>query len=182
MKKTFLVKIDQSWTLFLDRDGVVNKKLPNDYVKSWDEFELLPGALEAISILSRCFYRIILVTNQQGIGKGLMTKKDLESIHQKMLDVINLSGGRIDKVYYCPNLVADNSPHRKPNIGMALQAQQDFPKINFKQSIMVGDSFSDIEFGKNAGMKTILISENQTLEIADYTFSSLLDVAKAIEK
>ena len=93
------IDIDKSWTLFLDRDGVINKKLENDYVKSWDEFEFLPGVLKSIQHFSQIFGKIVVVTNQQGIGKGLYTHEDLQNIHHKMIMEITNAGGRIDKVY-----------------------------------------------------------------------------------
>jgi histidinol-phosphate phosphatase family protein len=152
--------INKSWTLFLDRDGVINRQIKGDYVRDISRFEWLPGSQEAITGLSRLFGRIIIVTNQQGIGKGLMTKADLDDIHQYLQNNIKAAGGKIDKIYYCPYLSTENQPCRKPDIGMALQAKADFPDINFEKSIMVGDSVSDMEFGKNAGMKTAMIHEN----------------------
>ncbi|MBK9733068.1 MAG: HAD family hydrolase [Chitinophagaceae bacterium] len=149
--------IDKSWTLFLDRDGVLNKKIDDDYVRSIDQFEWLPGVPQAIKKLSGLFGRIIIITNQQGVGKGLMMKEDVESIHTNIIESVKITGGRIDAVYYAPQLKSENSEYRKPNIGMALQAKKDFPEIDFSKSIMVGDSMSDIEFGKKAGMKTVFI-------------------------
>ncbi len=153
------LSINKEWTLFLDRDGVINKKLDNDYVKHWIEFEFLDGVLEAIKSFHEVFGRIIIVTNQQGIGKGIYRVEDLELIHKNMLYEINYFGGRIDKIYYSPYLASENHASRKPGIGMALQAQRDFPEIDFKRSIIIGDSISDMEFGRNAGMKTIYVSD-----------------------
>lgn len=150
-------KIDKSWTLFLDRDGVINKRLVDDYVKHWDKFEFLDGVLEAIEKFNLMFGTIVIVTNQQGIGKGLMTIAQVDEIHQKMISVINENGGRIDKCYICPNLKSDHATCRKPEIGMAIQAQKDFPNINFEKSIIFGDSASDMQFGKNAGMKRVFV-------------------------
>ena len=149
--------IDKSWTLFLDRDGVINKKIDDDYVRSLDQFEWLPGVIESIKKLSSLFGRIIIITNQQGIGKGLMTEEAVESIHEHIIQSIKQAGGKIDGVYYAPHLKSENSEFRKPNIGMAMQAKKDFPEIDFSKSIMVGDSRSDMEFGKKAGMKTVFI-------------------------
>lgn len=152
--------IDQNWTLFLDRDGVINKLLPGDYVKSLDQFEILPGVPEAIAKASRIFGRIIVVTNQQGIGKGLMTVDDLMLIHAFLRRKIAENGGRIDAIYFSPHLTAESNPMRKPGIGMALTARLDFPEIEFSKCIMVGDSPSDMEFGQNAGMRTVFIQSN----------------------
>ena len=110
-------------TLFLDRDGIINRLRPGDYVKSWDEFEFLPGALNALTKCNAMFRRILVVTNQRGVGKGLMTRQALDEIHRRMLQTIAAHGGRIDKIYCCTGL-SENDPCRKPNIGMALQAQK----------------------------------------------------------
>jgi len=147
-------------TLFLDRDGVINKKRENDYVRKWEQFEFLPNVIEALKILNDFFDRIIIVTNQRGIGRGLMTEKDLDDIHQKMLSFLTKEEIKIDKIYYCPHDYKKEICNcRKPDIGMALQAKNDFPDIDFKKSIMVGDSLSDIEFGKKVGIKSFLIGE-----------------------
>ncbi len=167
-------KIDKTWTLFLDRDGVINKKRENDYVKNWSEFSFIKGSLEAISSLSRIFGKIIIVTNQRGVGKGLMLEDELLLIHQKMVDEITLNSGRIDKIYYCKD-VEITSDCRKPNSGMAFQALKDFPEINFKKSIIVGDSFSDIEFGQKLEMKTIFIGKSNFNLDLDGKFSSLYE-------
>jgi D-glycero-D-manno-heptose 1,7-bisphosphate phosphatase len=145
-------------TLFLDRDGIINIHLKNDYVKNWEEFEFLPGVLEAFALLSQEFQKILIVTNQRGVGKGLMTENNLKCIHQKMISEIEKYGGRIDKIYYCTDVNSENI-NRKPNSGMAFQAKKDFPDIEFTRSVMVGDSLSDLEFGKRLGMKTILINK-----------------------
>ena len=140
-------KLDTSWSLFLDRDGVINKKLEDDYVKSWDEFSFKVGTLEALAELRKVFGHIFIVTNQRGVGLGKMTEEVLNEIHSNMLFEIEEASGKIDKVYYCVD-TDNNSPYRKPNIGMGLMAKQDFPEIDFSKSIMVGDSISDMEFGE----------------------------------
>ena len=152
-------------TLFLDRDGIINRLRPGDYVKSWDEFEFLPGALNALTKCNAMFRRILVVTNQRGVGKGLMTRQALDEIHRRMLQTIAAHGGRIDKIYCCTGL-SENDPCRKPNIGMALQAQKEFPEIDFASALMVGDTSSDLLFGRNAGMPTVLIGEDDPQ--ADY--------------
>src|SRR5208283_2409218 len=114
------LKIDKSWTLFLDRDGVINLHYPNDYVKSWDEFYFLEGTLDALTQLAKIFRRIIIVTNQQGVGHGLMKHEDLEYIHAEMLKEVRKHGGRIHAIYTATDLKEDDVRQmRKPNIGMA---------------------------------------------------------------
>lgn len=172
--------------LFLDRDGVINERLPGDYVKSPEAFVFCQGVLEAIKILSLHFQPVIVVTNQAGIGKGLMNEDNLKAIHDKMITAVANAGGRIDAIYCCPNIPADNSPCRKPDTGMGLQAQSDFPEIIFHNAWMVGDSLSDIEFGKRLGMKTALILgkiEEQALHAAittDWKGNALIDFSKTI--
>lgn len=148
---------NSGWTLFLDRDGVINRRLVGTYVKRWEDFEFTHRALEAINIFGKYFETIVVVTNQQCIGKGELTREELDLIHGNMKKEIERVGGFIHKVYYCPNLKAENAPCRKPNPGMGWQAKKDFPKINFQESIMVGDSFSDMEFGWQLGTKTVFI-------------------------
>ncbi len=176
------LNINKNWTLFLDRDGVINKKIDNDYVKQWIEFEFIEGVLDALKFLNTVFGNIIVVTNQQGIGKKLYRKEDLEIIHKNMLYEIAYHGGKIDKVYFSPYLKSENHPFRKPGIGMALKAKEDISTINFKESIMVGDSMSDMEFGRNAGMKTIYISEEITEnDKIDFNFKSLNEIVISLQ-
>src|ERR1043165_9870225 len=156
------LNIDKSWTLFLDREGVINRKIESDYVKNWVEFEFLEHTLAALRLLNKLFGRIVIVTNQQGIGKKLYRTEDLELIHKNMLYEIAFHGGRVDQVYFSPHLESENHPTRKPGIGMALQARKEFPEIDFKRSIVVGDSKSDMEFGRAAGMHTVLLTESET--------------------
>ncbi len=145
-------------TLFLDRDGVINVRPPGDYVRRWEDFHFLPGVLEAMPRLAARFSRIIVVTNQQGIGKGVMTEADLADIHQRMIAAIEEAGGRIDAVFHSPDLRSKPDHSRKPRPTLALRARAQFPEIEFSQSIMVGDTLSDMQFGYRLGMKTVLIS------------------------
>lgn len=179
------LNIDRKWALFLDRDGVINKKIENDYVRNWEQFEFLPGVLEALKILSDIFGRIIIVTNQRGIGRGFMTEKDLEYIHRNMLNIFEASGIKVDAIYYCPHdYEREICNCRKPDMGMGLQAKKDFPDIDFSRSIMVGDSRSDMEFGRSLGMFTVCISgQHETLsEDIDFCFRNLLEFALFVRK
>ena len=149
--------INSEWTLFLDRDGVINHEKKDDYIRHWSEFEFYAESLLALPLLAQKFNRIIITTNQKGIGKGLMTDADLAAIHLYMTNKILEIGGRIDAIYYCSDL--DNqSPNRKPQPGMAFQAKASFPSIDLSKSIMVGNRMSDMEFGRNAGMHTIYLA------------------------
>ena len=145
-------------TIFLDRDGVINIERPADYAKNISEFIFIDGVLDAIAILSNKFEHIFIVTNQRGIGRGVMTMEDLEKVHNYMLDEIDKAGGRISKIYFC----TDTQPvsiNRKPNTGMAFKAMGDYPFVVFSKSIMVGNSRSDMEFGNKLGMYTVLVGD-----------------------
>ena len=174
---------DNSWTLFLDRDGVINERLIGDYVKTPDEFRFIEGVPKAIAALSEVFGQIIIVTNQQGIGKGLMTEEDLRIIHDIMISGIEEAGGRINKIYHAPHLERDDSSLRKPNTGMALQAQKDFPEIDFHKSVMVGDGLHDMEFGRLLGMLRVFISLDSDPSndgLFDFHFESLTAFAEGV--
>jgi histidinol-phosphate phosphatase family protein len=173
--------IDSGWTLFLDRDGVINKKIENDYVKHTIEFEFMDGVIPALKKLKDVFGTIVVVTNQQGIGKGVMRTEDLDLIHKNMLYEIEYMGGKIHQVYFSPHLASENHPTRKPAIGMALKAKGDHPHIDFGKSIIVGDSLSDMEFGRKAGMKTVFISGSELKdERVDFNFKSLKEFSDQI--
>ena len=148
--------------LLLDRDGVINVLRPNDYVKSVDEFVFCDGALEALRRLNPCFRRIVIVTNQRGVGRGLMTEADLAEIHDWMLARIREAGGRIDRIYVC-TAVDPADPRRKPNPGMAREVRADFPDIDFARSILVGDSASDLEFARRAGIPAVCLRDPDNL-------------------
>jgi D-glycero-D-manno-heptose 1,7-bisphosphate phosphatase len=172
------------WTLFLDRDGVINIEKNNDYILSWAEFHFYPQSLKALPILAQHFSRMVVVTNQKGVGKGLMTEADLLTIHHNMQAEIVRHGGRLDAMYYCTDL-ADDSPRRKPQPGMAFQAQADFPAIDFSRSIMVGNRFSDMRFGRQAGMKTVFLATTHPElpfpdPLVDARFNDLLAFAEAL--
>lgn len=151
------IPTDRTWTLFLDRDGVINEEIVGSYITTWEEFKFCEGALEALKSLNDIFSNIVVVTNQRGVGKGIMTMETLKDIHIRMTNDVVAVRGRIDKVYACTAL-EDNDHNRKPNTGMAIQAKEDFPQIDFKKSVMVGNSLSDMEFGKKLGMHTVFLT------------------------
>jgi histidinol-phosphate phosphatase family protein len=164
----------KEWTLFLDRDGVISHRLVDDYVKRWEDFRFIDGVMEAMADFNRIFGRIVIVSNQQGVGKGLMSAESLDLIDRLMKEEVTKNGGRIDASFYCTYLASENHPDRKPSTGMGLKAKAAFPEIDFSKSVMVGDSLSDLVFGKSLGMITVFINEeNDTPEIADFRFNSL---------
>lgn len=169
-------QVDKEWTLFLDRDGVINKWLPGEYVQHWGMFEFEYKSKEAIAKLSEIFGRIIIVTNQQGIHKGLMSPRDLDNVHDKMLDEIEELGGKIDRIYYCP--FPDGHEDRKPSPGMVKKAQRDYPKIDFSKSIMVGDKNSDMQMAKAVDLISVMVADHEETvkeDLVDYKFQNLFD-------
>ena len=179
-----LKTIDNSWTLFLDRDGVINFERNNDYVKSWEEFKFYDESIKALPLLAAKFTTIVITTNQKGVGKGIMTEESLQTIHHNMVSEIEKMGGRIDHIFYCID-VDNDSINRKPQPGMAFQAQEKFPSIDFTKSIMVGNRTSDMEFGRNAGLHTVFLATTHPETaypnpLIDYRFNHLLEFAKAL--
>ncbi|MBC7536184.1 MAG: HAD family hydrolase [Ferruginibacter sp.] len=176
--------INHSWTLFLDRDGVINHEKDKDYIHTWDEFKFYDGVKEAIKKCSSLFNRIVVVTNQKGVGKGLTKLEDLHILHANMQRDIKAAGGHIDAVFYCSDL-EDNSPFRKPNPGMGLQAAKQFPDIDLKKTIMVGNTISDMEFGRNLGMHTVFLPTTRPEvdlqdERIDSVYANLFEFAEAL--
>jgi len=171
--------------IFLDRDGVINKKAKeHDYIKNWGEFEFLPHIANVISQLNKNFL-VVVVSNQGGISQGLMTADDVNSIHSNMSSELKKSNATIDKIYICPHYVKEKCACRKPEPGLILQAQKEL-NIDLLNSYMIGDSLIDIEAGKKAGCKTILLTNtnvahkikphftaNNILEIADFIYTNL---------
>lgn len=175
--------IDSNWTLFLDRDGVINERLVNDYVKALSELKILEGVPEAMGLFSQLFRRVLVVTNQQGIGKGKMTASDVATIHAAIRSTLTRRGGKIERFYVAPQTVAEKSNDRKPGVGMGLKAQSDYPDIDFSTCLMIGDSESDIDFGVKLGMKTIrLTALRNTPTKADYIYTSLREVAHQLAR
>lgn len=179
-----LQKIDQSWTLFLDRDGVINHETVGSYITRWEDFRFYDGVLEALKIFAERFGRIFIVTNQRGVSKGLMTEQDLNDVHLNMLGMIEANGGRVDKIYYCTDM--DNeSPNRKPNPGMGWRAKKNFPEIDFARSLMIGNTMNDMIFGKKLGMYTFFIASNRPAPPlpdpnTDAVFPSLVNIASSM--
>lgn len=151
--------------IFLDRDGVINKKpADHDYVKRWGEFEFVPGAAEAVKLLTDAGYEIYVISNQRGIARGLMSSEDLLDVNRRMAEELARSGGRIAGVYHCPHGKDENCFCRKPNPGMLFQAAREH-HINLTKAVMVGDSASDEAAGIAAGCRTILAKEGDLLNV-----------------
>jgi D-glycero-D-manno-heptose 1,7-bisphosphate phosphatase len=174
-----IVHKDNNWTLFLDRDGVLNNRPSSGYVTHPAEFSWIPGSISAVSELKNVFKYIIIVSNQQGIGKKLMKREDLFSIHNQMLQDIHSAGGRIDAIFFAEGLRYRDSLNRKPSAGMFQKAAKQFPGIDPSKSVIAGDTLSDMLFGHRLGMHTVLISQSPLKNdlyrlIVDYQFNDLL--------
>lgn len=166
---------NQTNIIYLDRDGVINEKAkPHDYIKTWDEFTFLPGVFEALQLFAEQHYKIVIITNQRGIARGMMTKQDVEQIHEKMCQEIRKHNGNIDGIYICPHDYGE-CDCRKPQIGLFLQAEQTFLP-NKEQSWMIGDSPTDIEAGKKYQVHTIYLGTKKDVH-ADHICSTLLEAA-----
>lgn len=179
-----LSNVNTAWSLFLDRDGVINEDKPGSYIFTPEEFVFMHGAPALFKKLADRFGRIFVATNQRGVGRGLMTEETLEAIHQKMKVAISEAGGRLDAIYYA-TAVNNNDPGRKPNPGMALDARTQFPDIDLSRSIMIGNNISDMGFGRSAGMFTVFLrTTNKEIRLPhpdiDLLFDSLEDFAKAL--
>lgn len=168
---------------FLDRDGVINRKMPEgDYVKSWEEFHFLPGVLTAIRMLKEIGFLVVVVTNQRCVSRGIITEEELAAIHSKMEREVVGAGGSIDAVYFCPHGSDHGCGCRKPEPGMILKAIGDFTekgiKIDIASSFIVGDSEKDIMAGRAAGLFTVKVAGR--IKDTDMVSESLETAVKAI--
>lgn len=175
---------NKEWTLFLDRDGVINVEIEGTYVTSWEEFRFYDGTLNALSALSKVFGHIIVVTNQRGVGRGIMSMEDLKLIHVNLKETVAENGGKLDRIYSC-TAVNNDDVNRKPNTGMAMQAKEDFEEIDFRKSVMVGNNLSDMLFGKRMAMHTVFLSTTKEPVILphdtiDEQFGSLKEWADTV--
>jgi D-glycero-D-manno-heptose 1,7-bisphosphate phosphatase len=167
--------------VFFDRDGVVNRRRIDDYVKEWTEFEFLPEVFSVLPRVHDAGYLAVLVTNQRGIARGLMTLETLEEIHTTMQRELRKWGsGGFDAIYFCPHGRDAGCACRKPLPGMLLQAAREH-RIDLAASWMIGDSESDIEAGRAAGCRTILISDAPVDSTADAVVRDLDAAWRLIE-
>lgn len=173
--------INSTWTLFIDRDGVVNEEKYLDYIHTWDEFIFYNRVKEAFRLFNNKFGIIIMITNQRGVARGLTKLENLELIHKNMLQEIGEAEGRIDRIYFCTDMESEN---RKPNPGMGLQALKDFPSIDLSKSVMIGNTLSDMKFGRNLGVAINIFLTTTAKEIPhghediDLIYNDLISVAK----
>ena len=157
------VPFQQKKIILLDRDGVINQKPETgEYVKNWKEFIFLPKAIEALKILNKKGYSLFIITNQAGIGRGIMSEVDLKEIHKKLISKLKRYGVELSGIYYCPHAVNDGCDCRKPKAGLINKAarENNFLSAN---AIFIGDDPRDAQAGKNAGCKTIILKKNESL-------------------
>jgi len=147
--------------LFLDRDGVINQRFPSEYIQFKENFIWIEGVRQAFVVLSQKFDYLFVITNQQGIGKGIMTEEQLHEVHQYMLETCKVWGVTINGIYYCPHRKEANCRCRKPKTGLIEQAMQAFSDIDLQESWLVGDSISDIQLGNSLNIKTALIPDKE---------------------
>jgi len=138
-------------TILLDRDGTINVQLLGDYVKCPEEFEFIPGAVDAIVAMNKAGKKVYIITNQRGVGKGLMTEQDLAAVHDYMLNSLRQAGGHIDGIYYS-TAVDSSDPRRKPQTGMWQQLLREHPEVKHEQTLMIGDGDVDEAFAHNASI------------------------------
>lgn len=147
--------------LFLDRDGIVNRRIVGGYVSNTNEFIIKTDFLEAMELLAPRFKKIFIITNQQGVGKGLLSLEQVHEVHSFMRQELAKHNVFIDDIYVCPHLAAAHCNCRKPLPGLALRAKEEHPDIDFSRSVMIGDALSDLLFGRNCGMKTVFVNDPQ---------------------
>lgn len=179
---TILIHMEKA--VFIDRDGVINQDL-GKYVTKPEEFIFLNRSIEALKKLHESDYKVIIITNQGGVGKGLYSEKDVEDIHKKMCVILEKEGIKLDGIYYCPHHPKESCGCRKPRLGMVNKAIEEH-KIDPKKSFFIGDKTSDVKAGKDAGCKTFLVKtgyagHDKLYDIEpDFVVSDILEAANRI--
>jgi len=162
---------------------VINDEKHEDYIHTWEEFKFYAGVKKAFEIFNKKLGVIVIITNQRGVAKGLTQMQHLHLIHKNMQEEVEAAGGRIDNIYVCTEMESEN---RKPNPGMGLQAIKDFPEIDLSKSIMIGNTLSDMKFGRNLGVAINIFLPTTRKEVPldhvdiDLVFKDLISVAKAL--
>jgi D-glycero-D-manno-heptose 1,7-bisphosphate phosphatase len=175
--------------IFLDRDGVINKDpggwTEHGYVTRWEDFHFIAGATDALKMLSKAGFRVIIISNQAGVGKGYFSQASLDEVTRKMIQTVSRNGGNVEDVFYCTHRSDEDCPCRKPKSGLLEQASKKY-NIDVRDTYFVGDSKADIEAGMMIGAKTVLVFSGKTSFAdmkswdvrPDHTFDNLLDAVK----
>jgi histidinol-phosphate phosphatase family protein len=146
--------------VFLDRDGVINRRAAADaYIRNWSEFELIPGVVEALTALQEAGATLFVVTNQRGVARGLVEQRDLDDIHARLADLLAAAGVALDGIYTCPHEIGA-CDCRKPDVGLFVQARAAHPWISFDESHLIGDSISDVEAGHRLRMRLWVVGDD----------------------
>jgi D-glycero-D-manno-heptose 1,7-bisphosphate phosphatase len=151
--------------VFLDRDGTINRD-SSDYIKSWEEFEFLPGSLKAIQRLTASGFTTIIITNQSAVPRKLISVEHLDDMHRKMKQVVETNAGKIKDIFYCPHMPGEGCNCRKPEPGLVFQARRKYD-VDLQTAVMVGDSAKDIECAHNAGCEKTILLKTGNFAIAE---------------
>lgn len=178
-------------TVFLDRDGVINEKMPEgEWVTRWSEFQVLPGVIQAINSMRLSGLQVFVISNQRGVALGKFSAEDVREIHDRFQQMLEAFGTRVDGFYFCPH-DRGQCNCRKPLPGLFEQAVAEHPEIRAETSVMIGDSKSDMEFGRGLGMMTVFVEvdparqapgSDVARELADIQASSLFDAAERLQQ
>ena len=166
--------------VFLDRDGTINKADSGEYITSWQQFEFLPNALNAIATLAKLPVKIFVVTNQSAVHRSMMTVSDLDLIHGRMEFEIVSNGGRIDGLKYCPHTPREKCDCRKPKSLLFSELAKEHA-IELKNSFNVGDNTRDMQAGYHLGIKNILVRtghgkmSEMSLKSSDHIVNHIVD-------
>jgi histidinol-phosphate phosphatase family protein len=163
--------------VFLDRDGVINRARP-DHVKSWTEFEFLPRALLALAELHRSGARLVMVTNQSAVGHGLLDQRELNSIHERMLNAVQAAGGRIDGIYVCPHTRETGCACRKPGNELFKRAGADL-RLQLRGAYMIGDTWTDVQAALSIDALPILVAQNPPAMVTENLVPVVRDLYEA---
>ena len=182
VRKLVAERVGRHWCLFLDRDGVINQRVVGDYVRSWEQFVWMPGARDAMWILRQWAPHLVVVTNQQGVGKGLMSLNDVTAIHDRIQDDLSVNDSVVEEFLICPHLESEECGCRKPRPGLVADWLRGHADSEPSLSIIVGDRTSDLELARNVaaatgGCTTVHITGGGPAEAADVCVSSLMEFA-----
>jgi len=166
--------------VFFDRDGIVNEAPASRYVERWEDFYIQPGFVSALRVLQEKGYPAVIVTNQQGIAKGLYTERDLEDIHQRFRVLLRSHGTDVLDIFYCSHSEEENCSCRKPKPGMLLEAAKKHG-LDLKKSWMIGDSERDIEAGHNAGCRCIFVGSAEAKTAAELRVENVDELPELLE-
>lgn len=167
-------KVDENWSLFLDRDGVINERIFSGYVLDYKDFHFKEGVLESFPFFADKFKYIFIVTNQQCVALEKISLEGLNELHAQMQADIEKAGGKLTHIFAATEFKNQEPFMRKPSIGMGKMAKELYPDVDFSKSIMVGDTNTDLIFGKKLGMKTVLIVTEEKVSVKpDVSFKSI---------